>query len=196
MCRDLPEAKFIVSLRDPVERAWSHYSMLRARNREALSFEEALEREPERLRDRGSWSRYGYARKGLYAEQLEALFGLVPRERILVLIFERDVIARPQETFQRLCRFLAIEDSTSAEVGDVVNAAVRIRSTRLRDATLGWPKTVRNAVGRLNTARTEAAPIPIATRARLVERFEEPNRQLEALLGQALGEWSWPSSSR
>jgi hypothetical protein len=190
MCRDLPDAKFIVSLRDPVERAWSHYSMLRARGREELSFEEALDRETERLRDRGSWSRYGYASKGLYAKQLGELYAEVGRERVLVLMFEREVLEEPVETFRRLCGFLGLEVWTPPEVGDVVNAALRIRSTRLRDASLRLPKRLRDAVGRINNAPAETDVMPEQARERLLEHFRIPNQQLESLLGRELPEWA------
>src|SRR6266542_2170470 len=45
----LPEVRLIAVLRDPVERAWSHYRYERHRGYEDLPFEEALRREPERL---------------------------------------------------------------------------------------------------------------------------------------------------
>ena len=46
----VPEAKLIVLVRNPVDRAFSHYQHEVALGREPLSFEEALEAEDERLR--------------------------------------------------------------------------------------------------------------------------------------------------
>ena len=45
----IPDARLVVILRDPVDRAYSHYQLSVRRGREKLSFEEALDAEPERL---------------------------------------------------------------------------------------------------------------------------------------------------
>ena len=62
MCRDLPEARFLVILRDPVERAYSHYWMNRSQGLEEESFEEALRLEEPR---RETLSRQKAANSGL-----------------------------------------------------------------------------------------------------------------------------------
>ena len=45
----IPDIRLIAVLRDPVERAYSHYQMMRRSKREELSFEDALEAEADRL---------------------------------------------------------------------------------------------------------------------------------------------------
>ena len=79
----VPGARVIALVRDPVERAHSHYQHEVALGREPLPFEEALEREEERLAgelermraDAGyfshAWWNYTYLARGRYAEQLE-----------------------------------------------------------------------------------------------------------------------------
>jgi hypothetical protein len=62
--RRSPDARLIIVLRDPVERAWSHYHNERRLQAEPLSFEDAIRSEPERLSAnservpcwRGAWS--------------------------------------------------------------------------------------------------------------------------------------------
>ena len=49
LAREVPDVRIIVSLRDPVERAYSHYKERVRHGAEPLSFEEALEAEPGRL---------------------------------------------------------------------------------------------------------------------------------------------------
>lgn len=97
IARDLPQARLIVLLRDPVERAYSAYTHERARGFEALSFEDALAAEPERLAgeedrlraDPGYVSRShqhnAYLARGRYVEQLERLESAVGRERLCVI---------------------------------------------------------------------------------------------------------------
>lgn len=196
LCRDLPESRIVVTLRDPVERAWSHYCMLRARGREDLTFEQALDREPERLRDRASWSRYGYVAKGRYADQLADLFERHGREQVLVLLFERDLVARPGLAFERVCRFVGVDAAPpeatphSSVVGTAVNAALEVRSVRVRRLSRRLPKPARDAVGRLNTRPRGNEPLPAALRARLQEELLPSTADLERLLGTELLEWA------
>ena len=99
--RLLPDAKLIVLLRNPVDRAFSHYQHEVRDGRETLSFAEAIEQEPERLAgeeerlraDPGYYSfnhhRYSYTHRGRYIEQLRRWIDHFPRSRLLVLQSER-----------------------------------------------------------------------------------------------------------
>jgi hypothetical protein len=95
--RLLPEVKLVALLRNPIERAFSHYQHEVRDGRESLSFAEAIDREAERLageeerlqRDSGYYSfnhhRYSYTRRGHYLEQLERWTRWYPRSQLLVL---------------------------------------------------------------------------------------------------------------
>jgi len=97
---DLPAAtRFIVLLREPVERAVSHYWHERKMKAETQPLAEALAAEGQRLAgqsevvEAGGRSfahfHFSYAARGRYAEQLERWFAQVGRERILVLESEK-----------------------------------------------------------------------------------------------------------
>ena len=83
----LPEAKFIALLRDPVERAYSHYLHSRSYGVEPLSFADALDAEPDRLARGGHTARrqFSYLARGRYAGQLARWFDRVGRDRVLVV---------------------------------------------------------------------------------------------------------------
>ncbi|HET7626188.1 MAG TPA: sulfotransferase [Verrucomicrobiae bacterium] len=80
MARTLPDAKLIVLLRNPVERAYSHYQHQVRSRTENLSFEDALASEKERIQgeaekllkdDRfrsAKHRRYSYLSRGIYAD--------------------------------------------------------------------------------------------------------------------------------
>jgi hypothetical protein len=117
----VPEARLIVSLRDPVDRAYSHYQMIRRRGTEPLdTFEEAIASEEGRLRgdeerEAGdlhyhSWrtSRWGYLRASRYAEQLERWFAVFPRDSFLFLNFHTDIAAQPQRSLDAVHSFLGL----------------------------------------------------------------------------------------
>jgi hypothetical protein len=113
----LPDVRLIAVLRDPVERAWSHYQYERRHGHEQLPFEEALRREPERLAGEAErmvaepgYSSFAhrhlaYLARGHYAEQLERFHALVPPSRVLVLQSEA-LFADPEPELARVWRFL------------------------------------------------------------------------------------------
>jgi hypothetical protein len=95
--RLFPDIKLIALLRNPIDRAYSHYQHERRGGRESLSFGEALDREAERVAGEEerirrepfyySWNhhRYAYTGRGLYLEQLQRWTQHFPRSQLLVL---------------------------------------------------------------------------------------------------------------
>jgi len=104
----LPEVRLVAVLRDPAERAHSNWAHLRGAGLEAeADFAAALDREPERIA--AGWAHFWhYAAQGRYGEQLDHLFGLFPRDQVLLIRY-RDLRDSPVETADRVCRFLGVE---------------------------------------------------------------------------------------
>ena len=115
----LPEARLVAVLREPAERASSHYRHERRAGREPLDFAEATERERERIGDdherlrsgalvqSAAHQHRGYLARGRYAEQLEAWFAVFDSEQLLVLD-SRALFDRPAETMERTFEFLGL----------------------------------------------------------------------------------------
>jgi O-antigen/teichoic acid export membrane protein len=104
-----PSAKAIVLLRDPVERAWSHWRERTRRGAESLSFEDALAAEEERLATLPTSARanVAYRAQGCYDDHLPAwqrAFGAR-----LLIVFAEDLYADPEATFGRVLTFLGLE---------------------------------------------------------------------------------------
>lgn len=103
-----PGIRIICLLRDPVERAWSHWRMETARGVEDQSFSRAIRRGRQRLFEGEPWGShrvYSYVERGFYGEQLARLLGLFDRSQVLVLENE-DLERRPQETLERFNAFV------------------------------------------------------------------------------------------
>jgi len=161
----LPDARLIALLRNPVDRTFSHYQHEVALGREPLSFEEAIEREDERMQGEvehmrrdpeyfsEAWWNYTYLARGRYAEQLERWFESFPRDRLLVLLTD-ELAADPSGTYGRVLEFLGVE---------------------ARDLP-SYPRIFER----------EYEQMAAETRARLERSFEEPNRRLASLLGREL----------
>jgi hypothetical protein len=165
-----PGAKLVVLLRDPVERAWSHYQHEARRGQEPLSFADALAAEPERLAveeqrladdplSKGvRLNRYSYAAKGRYAEQLERWLAHFPRSQLLVLRTE-DLFATPRQVLGEIQRFLDVPEWYPAEFENH-----------------SYP-----------TAVPERSPVPDEVRERLVAEYAPHNRRLYELVGRDFG---------
>jgi hypothetical protein len=128
VARDLPGARLVVMLRDPAERAFSAYKHEYARGYEWESFERALELEDERMigetgRMRAdpayesfSHRHHSYTRRGHYADQLERIFGLFPRQQVHVMD-SAAFFARPAHEYRELTDFLGLRPFQPASFG-------------------------------------------------------------------------------
>ncbi len=109
-----PDLRVIVLLRDPVERAISHYYMEKGRGGERRSLWQALLLEPFRLRrsrdprhPESAQRVHSYRARGLYSRQLRNLYRVFPRERVLVvraedLLRDHDAVLRQVFAFLRV----------------------------------------------------------------------------------------------
>jgi hypothetical protein len=109
MARIVPDSRLIALLRNPVDRAYSHYQMEVRRGKEARSFEEATQEEMSSAEGAGNTVdvRYAYLRRGLYAEQLERFSYFANRERLLVVGSE-NLFTRRLEVLERVLTFLRL----------------------------------------------------------------------------------------
>jgi len=95
-----PNQKIIVILRNPVDRAYSHYHVNVKEKSEKRSFEDAVFEEMNRIKSERiiqnknknlrvfTPNNIHYLKKGFYALQLKSWFKIFPREQILVLSTE------------------------------------------------------------------------------------------------------------
>lgn len=147
----LPSAQLIVILRDPVERALSHYFHSVRRGYEILPLLEALEAEESRLAGEAAkltppggrsynHQHFSYVARSRYPEQIERWRALFPDRQIL-LMSNRDLRHNADPTFGRVCDFLGIPPvpapALAREIGgekpDVPPAARRFLEDRLGD---------------------------------------------------------------
>ncbi|MBW2255782.1 MAG: sulfotransferase domain-containing protein [Deltaproteobacteria bacterium] len=213
--------RFLVVLRDPVERAYSWYWHLVRNGNETLGFEEALARESERLpveaAKRIGSLRYAYVDSGMYAKQLRRWFEHFPSERFLVVLHEElvtDTVAVLGQVFD----FLGVTPQVDIDVTKRRNVASLPRSRVLQRAVLEVPVRVGKWVGpllsrrakdvlvrrywahaerilRMNQRPFDKPDMNPDTEARLRERFAEDILDLQEILGRDLSGWLPRSST-
>ena len=107
-----PKTKWILALRNPVERAFSAWNMETKRGKEKLPFAEAIEKEPERCREALPLQHrvYSYVDRGFYAHQVRRLFNIFGKEKCLILLNE-ELRSDHKETLRRVFEFLGVDSS-------------------------------------------------------------------------------------
>ncbi|MDP1617872.1 sulfotransferase [Phenylobacterium sp.] len=106
-----PAARLIILLRDPVERAWSHWKMEFARGAETAPFDWCIRRGRARLFESEPWGfhrEFSYVERGFYGEQIAQALAHFPARQLLILRSE-DLDAAPAATLQRISGFLDID---------------------------------------------------------------------------------------
>ena len=129
----LPKVKLIAVLRNPVERAISHYFHEKKKGREHLSILEAMQQEEERCA--GEWQRmlkneaycsqthqsFSYKQRGMYLEQLQRYWKFFSKEQLLVLESSQ-LFSEPQTVLKQVFTFLEIDSSVVIQDVAVKNA--------------------------------------------------------------------------
>lgn len=185
-----PDARIIVILRNPIERAFSHYLMDRRIGLATTSFREALDYELSLLEPNMGNCRL-YIDMGRYATQLERYLSVFPREQMLILKFD-DLRRNTREVMREIYSFLGV--SPDFWPGSLVyeNAAVLPRAptlNRLLHVT-GIKKRLRLLLPRAIKRRLKilyfsaAKELVIDDARKLLERlYASENQRLEKLCG-------------
>jgi len=122
----LPRVKLIALLRNPVDRAYSHYWHEVRRGNETLSFEDAVGRERERLGeeverilrderyDGVHHRQYSYVARGIYVDQIKRWRQFFSKDQMLILSSEA-FFADPAATLKHVFEFLNVPDCELTE---------------------------------------------------------------------------------
>ncbi|RDV28138.1 sulfotransferase [Alteromonas aestuariivivens] len=115
-----PDMKLLIVLRNPIDRAYSHWNMECARKRESLPFWEAITREKERCAEAQPRQHriYSYVDRGFYAQQIQHLWRYFPKQQVLVIKNE-DLRESPNQTLSLVSDFLGITPQVTAQVKNV-----------------------------------------------------------------------------
>jgi hypothetical protein len=197
---DPASCAMVVLLRDPIERALSHYRLRRERGLETMSLEESFPIEPERIkRSPRALRLFSYFSRGLYAKQLDELYARFPAENILILLFE-DFVAHQQETVDRVTAFLGLDpikitpSVSNAAKGRVrskgLDRIVRALTNLLPDSMkTGFARRIRNALLRINHVEELREEIPAGFLDTLKEYYREDVERLRKDYGVDTSKW-------
>ena len=197
----LPDVKLIAILRNPVDRLYSHYLMVREKYLlEPLTLPRAIAQEPERIRLNWGWD-WHYASLGMYYTQLKRYYDLFEAEQLKVFLYE-DFCQNPLETVQAIYRHTGVEDNFIPDMSKRSKASRQSRSLFVAQALDsnsafgGYLKQVMphrpywqlvRTLKKLNSR--SVSPLSVEMRDRLKNHFREENLQLQGLIKRDLADW-------
>lgn len=198
----LGKLKIIISLREPVSRAYSQYYTFKRKVREPLSFEQAVDAATIQTRLQDNWNIfYDYIGFGMYSNQVEAFQQAFGKDRVLVLLYE-DINTDPQRVFCEIFTFLGVNPDVVIDdrlkhnslVGEptrpwIVSALFsKNRFKRMISALM--PKFVRQLlIYIIIKPMLKRQAMDPDTNARLAENFRTDITRLEGLIDRDLGAW-------
>ena len=132
--------KFIIILRNPIDRAYSHYLHSKRDEHENLSFKDALYIEKNRVNksDYLSYLRLSYIGQGMYYQMLTRYFKFFPRDNFLIINFEEEFVSQRENTINKILNFLELNSE---------DLDINISSNKSSEAKFKWLKKVMKKTG-------------------------------------------------
>jgi hypothetical protein len=201
--RYVPEAKLIAILRNPIDRAYSHFlHMVRSGTEPLDDFAQALREEEVRIHKERTFQ--DYIGRGLYYQQLKRYFGTFPQEQVRVYLYE-DLSGAPISTVQDAFRFLKVDDSFVPDVSlrrnvsgqpkyKTLDGLLRRQSRIKHAAKIYLPARMRWRLSKtfddLKT-RNLAEPPPVQSKVRrhLIGVYREDILKVQELIHRDLSGW-------
>ncbi|MBF0621401.1 MAG: sulfotransferase domain-containing protein [Magnetococcales bacterium] len=197
-----PDARIIIMLRNPVDRAWSHYRHLKRDCREKETFDHALDKELQRMQDGWEFS-WHYVQMGMYSQQVQRYLQIFGHQQVKV-VFLDDYRVDSLKVVQDVLRFLELDitlpkreksqhHNASGEARWPLVSYIFNRPSRLRNFVRDilprpFAHAVMERIRSFNNKPVKPKMMP-ETRSRLIEIFKEDIQQLGKMLQRDLSHW-------
>ena len=192
-----PQARILIVLRSPAERAFSQYLHNMSDGFISQSFRDYV-RASQQSGHRGLGVHEPFLEMGLYADQVQRFFDRFPRQQIGIWFYE-DTKARPQQFMREVLEFLNVDSSFRPDTARRYNEprVARFGKAKRLLRRLGvWqmaatlaPAGVRHAVRKAAHRPTHTLTMSVEDRAMMVDYYHGDICRLEKLLGRDLSAW-------
>jgi Sulfotransferase family len=192
-----PRARIIINLRNPVDRAYSHYLHMLSAGVVRRSFREQIDANL-RCRDKRFGGEWPFLELGHYYEQITRYLGEFPSSQIHISLHD-DLQRNPDSMLASLYAFLGVDREFRAETSvrhnepRVMRAPALVHSLNKRRVWLAMrhllPAPVRTRLSSLMVRPHDSLVMPPADRAFLADYYREGIGKLGALLSRDLSSW-------
>lgn len=202
----IPKLKFIILIRNPIDRAYSNYWMEVLRGNEHLSFREAIHQEQRRIAlGINEKNRFSYVHRGFYYQQIKAYMEAFRDSEFLILLSE-DLRTDRIATLKKTYRFLGVADTYEpTQINKEYHKASDVKWSWLNHHLKNPTKTrtffkilfptmqlrsfLRRHLNRINSHSFTPPPVDPDIRADLAHVFFQSNMMLSDLVGRDLSHW-------
>jgi len=204
--------KFLVIIRNPVDRAYSHYLHSKRDHHEKQGFEESLKLELSRLKkysdqfDYLSYLRHSYVHQGLYSQMLERYLKYFSLNNFLFISFEDEFLKERDLTIKKILDFLEVDSSVSLDTNIKSNPSSKEKSKTLKRMMkkTGWWRVllkkmipslkirqiIKNRIQRANISAFNPPKLDHLVKLKIYNSyFRDDVNNLEGLLKRDLSHW-------
>lgn len=192
-----PNAKIIIILRNPIERAFSHYLMDLRVNFTNLSFADALKEDMQSPYN--TWNaRSNYIELGLYFIQVKRYLNLFPNDQIKIILFD-DLKKNTKEVISSLYTFLGIDNNFVPDLDKKHNESYLYKNKFINSVTRNAKLTsfirtilspkIKNKILPFIVTKSKTPLLTIQERNYLIEYFKEDLKLLESIIKRDLSGW-------
>jgi hypothetical protein len=175
-----PDARVVLILRNPIDRAWSHYWHERKKGKIAFEFEDW----------EGNYDLFSdWILPGMYDQHIDIVESLFRRGQVLV-VFQDDVCVRPVDVLSTVFDFLGVDHDRAIGAGV---ERKRINATVIGKRYAGRRSLLAKWKGHRERETYAAGPSKEMV-ARLSRLYEPMVRNLEARYNRDLETWLRPSA--
>lgn len=209
IAKDVPDARIIMSLRQPAERAFSHYLHMRREAREQYdNFADALAVEEQRIRDNWAFG-FHYYNVGLYAEQVQRYIGVFGSERVLVFLYD-DLKADTPAVIRKIYAHIGVDPDFTPDLerrynvgGKPKNESMHNIYLALRDVRKYFrnllPRGVRRQIWQsvikyMRNQNMERVTLEPELQEELNNKYRDNILRLSQIIDRDLTHWLTPSS--
>ncbi len=201
----LPNVKMIAVLRNPVERAFSHYLMGVRDQWAPATFAEALSLEDEEAatpRTNPVAFNHCYKRMGLYGDQIERYRSIFEKEQLRIYLYE-DLLSNPTKLISDIFQYLGVDSMFCPDIRQRENAYANARFKWLRRIITHAPptsaqrslirrtvpKTLRDKIRRYSMKSDVKPSINKREKEVLIDFFRRDVEKVETIIGRDLTHW-------
>jgi hypothetical protein len=201
---DIPHAKLLAMLRNPIDRAYSSFGMMHRDGREAESdFLRAFQLESERIA--ANWEPlWHYQSMGMYSEQLQRYYDCFNRSQIRVYLYD-DFDRDPVPIMRDMFRFLGVDDAFQPDMSERPNQSYVPKNAQIH-SLVAKPSLVKSAMKAVIPARVRrslrvaalesnraTAEVTREVREQLIPVFRDDILKLQDLIERDLSAWLSPT---
>jgi len=195
--KEIPHAKIVMMLRNPAERAYSHYLANLRDGKTFLSFREELEKDS-RKTSKGWGQSYLYLEMGFYCKQVKRYMDQFPAGQLRIYLYD-DFVKDAYGIMQDLFAFLGVSQQDRSKFAARYNEARAPKSSRLiyylsktglkKSIFHLLPVAMRKNIKEMFFSKDQPKPMAGEDRKYLQDIYSEDIRCLQQLINRDLSSW-------